>query len=1149
MKINIRKNIIFLLLLLFINKTVNAQSPSLIEFGQNRVQYKEFKWQFYETENFRIYFYKGGQDIGKYVILNAENIFLEMTKSLDFRLNRKIDLLVYNDISDLRQSNIGLHSQSQVENGQINFLDNKLFIYFNGSHKKLDQQIKEGITNIFIDKYVSGSGAKETFRNSVSRGIPNWYIKGLKDYNSLGWNTELENKLKDKILSGRFKNLNKLSEDEMAFVGHSLWAYVEEKYGKESVANLMYLVKVNRSINRGFRYVTGKDLASFFEEWYYYYLDRFKIERKEFDALNKEEFIGIKIKKDRVVYNVKLNSKANSIAYCTNDNGKWRVHIYNLTDSTDKVVFKGGFVTESVKTDLMNPMLSWEPRGNKLTIIYELRDRFFIRDYIIEEKKLEKETAIRKFQKIYNFSYAENSKNLIISAMQKGQIDIFKYYLPSTKITQITNDFYDDLQPAYIEIEGYKGYVFISNRNNDTLTESRIDSILPNNNFDVFFYNIEENKLAQVTFTPNTNESYPQAFDNNNFTFLSDFNGINNKYLAHLEPKKVYDKILYKFKTNENPDIIDSILLNVNEPIDSAMLHNTSLKEVVSQKLIPIYKTVGVSYAISNNNNSIQEFSTSKRKGKNIELILFKNKKRFVLTKHDLEKKDLKFGGYLQNKNARQKQIEKLEKAKKDTIKLEIENIKKESIFQSKFDDWIDSISVAEGYYGMLLPMKNSKEDEETGFKFSKTRQYFLTFKAEDLNFSLDNQIIINSYQKYKPNSPVYNNQGFSGFIKVGIVDLFENYRIHGGFRFPLDGSSIIPREFYITYENLKKRLDKEITFYRNSTKNSIRQYENTLLNNNGEEVTHLNYLQLRLKYSLDILNSVRLKMAWRNEKTVTKSTENITLNAKNVVDNWAILKLEFVHDHTIKKEENILNGFRANAYLEFQKEIPTKHSKVFNENILLPNWNDGYLFVYGADARHYQKIYKNIIWANRLAFSSSLGTRKVVYYLGNSDGTINPGFNESNAVDETQNYAFQSLAQNLRGAKQNIRNGNNYMVFNSEIRIPLVSTLSKKNTQSKFMKSLQLVGFFDLGSAWQGITPWGSDNIHTEIRTNNPLKPDFATAIVKLEVYKDPFVFSVGPGLRANLFDYYFKFDLAWVYDTGEFLKPRMQVSMTYDF
>ena len=102
---------------------------------------------------------------------------------------------------------------------------------------------------------------------------------------------------------------------------------------------------------------------------------------------------------------------------------------------------------------------------------------------------------------------------------------------------------------------------------------------------------------------------------------------------------------------------------------------------------------------------------------------------------------------------------------------------------------------------------------------------------------------------------------------------------------------------------------------------------------------------------------------------------------------------------------------------------------------------------------------------------------------------------------------------------------------------------------RSKLLESIEIVGFFDVGTAWEGFSPWGSDNLYTETRYNNPDAIDQSTAIVKLNIYKDPIVFAFGPGLRADLFGYFFKFDLGWGYDTGEILQPQMHVSMTYDF
>jgi outer membrane protein assembly factor BamA len=172
-----------------------------------------------------------------------------------------------------------------------------------------------------------------------------------------------------------------------------------------------------------------------------------------------------------------------------------------------------------------------------------------------------------------------------------------------------------------------------------------------------------------------------------------------------------------------------------------------------------------------------------------------------------------------------------------------------------------------------------------------------------------------------------------------------------------------------------------------------------------------------------------------------------------------------------------------------------------------------------------------------------------VLFYLGGSDGQLFPGYDKNNEVNPEKNYAFQSLAQNMRGVPQNTRHGESYFVINSELRVPLFSAFSKKQMRSKFIESLQLIAFIDGGSAWTGVSPWSGNNIQTETRTNFEEKPESATIIVKLNTYKDPFIFAFGPGLRANIFNYFFRFDLGWAYDTGVINAPKMHVSMTYDF
>src|SRR6476620_559251 len=105
MKLPIRN----LFLLAFSVWSLSLFSQANDRFGQNRVQYKDFTFQYYESDNFITYFYLGGQDIAKYVIKAAEDNAEDISKVLDFRYKRKIDVIVYNNINELNQTNIGIY--------------------------------------------------------------------------------------------------------------------------------------------------------------------------------------------------------------------------------------------------------------------------------------------------------------------------------------------------------------------------------------------------------------------------------------------------------------------------------------------------------------------------------------------------------------------------------------------------------------------------------------------------------------------------------------------------------------------------------------------------------------------------------------------------------------------------------------------------------------------------------------------------------------------------------------------------------------------------------------------------------------------------------------------------------------------------------
>jgi hypothetical protein len=75
-----------------------------VEFGKNRVQYKKFKWKYYQTENFNTYFSQNGLEIGKYVAQVAEKELPQIEEFVEYGLQRRANIVVYNNYEDLQQS-------------------------------------------------------------------------------------------------------------------------------------------------------------------------------------------------------------------------------------------------------------------------------------------------------------------------------------------------------------------------------------------------------------------------------------------------------------------------------------------------------------------------------------------------------------------------------------------------------------------------------------------------------------------------------------------------------------------------------------------------------------------------------------------------------------------------------------------------------------------------------------------------------------------------------------------------------------------------------------------------------------------------------------------------------------------------------------
>jgi len=201
--------------LLSVNASAQFYNGSQLTFGKNRVQYSDFLWTYFRFNNYDVYYYLNGKELAQHVADYAGKYIPEIEKKLETTLDSKTQFIVYNTYADLKQSNIGLMNNERYNTGGVtHIIGTKIFLYFDGDLNHFDRQIRGGIARLMVENMIYGGSLGSQVKNSTLINLPSWYIEGLVSYYSRNWDTELDNKVKDGILSKKFKKFNHLIEED-----------------------------------------------------------------------------------------------------------------------------------------------------------------------------------------------------------------------------------------------------------------------------------------------------------------------------------------------------------------------------------------------------------------------------------------------------------------------------------------------------------------------------------------------------------------------------------------------------------------------------------------------------------------------------------------------------------------------------------------------------------------------------------------------------------------------------------------------------------------------------------------------------------------------------------------------------------------------
>lgn len=1069
---------------------------SQLDFGKNRLQHRDFLWRYYKFERFDTYFHTGGKDLATYTAKRAAHHIKDIEGLLDFALEEKVRIIIYNKHSYFKQSNIG-HSRREQHNvgGTTPIVGNKLFVYYNGDHRSLDRQIREGMARVMIRQMMYGGNWKDVIKNSTLLSIPDWYIDGVVSYIADEWNSTLDSRVRDGVLSGRYEKFNRLKRQKAVNAGHAMWKYIADTYGEGVIPNILYMTKMSRNIQSGLLFVLGVSLDQLTND----YLEHYRsIYRRDERRRQKPELDSLPIESDkRTVYDeFEFGPKGRYAAYSSNELGQYKVFIYDTKENEKERIFKEGHKLDRIP-DHSYPVLEWHPKGSNLAFVTEEEGEPMFHNYSVEEEKLNTKPLF-DLEKVLHMDYSPDGRKMVFSGVQDGMTNLYRYHPVGNRSEKLTEDLHDDLYPIYLDEERI---LFSSNRADDTLRKGQVAEKYLTEHRDLFLHDLEGNgtTLKRLTETEHADETHPAVYDSTRFTFLSDRKGIKNRYLAHFDSAitQVDTAIHYRYFAATDP------LSNRSRNIHHYDMNPSTGLYTALTYIDGDYRFY---YGHRRNDRVLSEeriaptpFSKSRRRGGDTASIEIRRPSEKSSEDADKDSGEVNISDYaFEEEKESEKERKEDSSGKRPKLPDDIEDL--------------EEISDTNITY-----KKGENESKADTFELPTQRNYEIDFTTQQVTTQLDNGYMNKTYQNFNPGSPVYNNPGINGLITMAINDLFEDHHVYGGVR--LSGN-LNNNEYFINYEDLSKHLDKVYSFHRRS-----------FMNVEGQRAVKTRTLQgqYQLIHPFSPVASLRGTFMLRNDQRTVLSTEQQTLEEPTVSSNRGGLKLAYVFDNTLPLGLNLRRGLRMKFFGEYFQEFQ--------------NSDNGDMFVAGGDIRHYLRIHRNFIWANRIAGSSSFGSQKLIYYMGGVDNWFLPKYNDETPIDQSKNFRFQALATPMRGFQQNARNGNSFALANSELRFPVVDYFKAKPIRSDFLKTLQIVGFGEIGTAWTGPDPYSQKNSFNE-RTikKGPLK-------VTIRNQREPLVGSYGFGARARVWGYFVRATYGWGVEDRKVKDPLFYISLSKDF
>ena len=544
---------LFYIILLFLSG-LNAQS-----FGQNKVQYRDFDWNFIQTPHFDIYYYGNEQDLAEFTAEVAEESYEQISIHLRWNLNKRVSIMVYNSHNEFQQTNVvGTYMREGI-GGVTELFKNRVVFPFEGNYEQFRHVIHHELVHAVINDMVYGGRMQNVVSSRTKIRVPIWSNEGLAEYLSSNWDTKADMVMRDIAVHERMPSVKELNYFMAYKGGQSLWRFIAGKYGREKIGDVFRSMKITQNAEKGYERALGMNYEDLTTKWHKYLKKEYWSDVKNRDPLEDMSEKLTDHKKANNFYNISpaLSPDGSMVAVLTDQNGYFDIHILDaITGKRIKKLVKGNRSVDFEELKWLQPGLSWSPDNKKIVFAAKAGKGDVLHVIDIESRKSEKYEL--DIEGVFSASWSPKGNEIAFVGQSGSSSDIFLYDLEKKSSRKITDDIFSDSFPTW-NSEGTK-IAFVSDRGD--WIDGEYDKPMYSHDYgqtDIYTVDVSTKTINRVTNTQ-YNETHPAwlgAADK--IFYTADFNGIWNLYLHPMKENQENNYL-------SEPYAVTNVLTGLQQP-------------------------------------------------------------------------------------------------------------------------------------------------------------------------------------------------------------------------------------------------------------------------------------------------------------------------------------------------------------------------------------------------------------------------------------------------------------------------------------------------------------------------------------------------------------------------------------------------------